>query len=45
MFGMELAEHGGDAAAGDGFVAAGAEGAPLAVVMGLAVRLAFMLEE
>ena len=30
---------------GDGLVAAGAQGAPLAVVVGLAVRLALVLEE
>lgn len=42
---VELAEHGGDAAAGDGLVAARAEGAALAVVVGLAVWLPFVLEE
>lgn len=42
---VELPEHGGDAAARDWFVAAGAEGAPLAVVVRLAVRLPFVLEE
>lgn len=42
---VELAEHGGDAAAGDGLVAARAEGAAFAVVVGLAVWLPFVLEE
>lgn len=45
VFGVELAEHGGDAAAGDGLVAAGAQRAALAVVVRLAVRLALVLEE
>lgn len=45
MFRMELAEHGCDTAAGDGLVAPRAEGAPLAVVVSLAVWLAFVLEE
>lgn len=42
---VELAEHGGDAAAGDGFVAAGAQRAALPVVVGFAVRLPLVLEE
>lgn len=45
VFRMELPEHGCDAAASDWFVAAGTEGATFAVVVGLAVRLAFVLEE
>lgn len=45
VFRVELPEHGRDAAAGDGLVAAGAEGPALAVVVGLAVRLPFVLEE
>lgn len=45
VFRVEFPEHGCDAAASDGFVAAGTEGATFAMVVGLAVRLAFMLEE
>ena len=42
---VELAEHGGDAAAGDGLVAAGAERAAHRVVVRLAVRQPVVLEE
>jgi len=42
---MKLPEHGGDTAALDGLVAARAEAAPEAVVMGLAVREALVLIE
>ncbi len=45
MLGVELLAHGGDAAAGDGFLTAGAEGAAVLVVMSLTVGLPFMLEE
>ena len=45
MLRVELAEHGGDAAAGDGLVAAGAERAPHGVVVRLAVGQAVVLEE
>lgn len=45
MLGVELLAHGGDAAAGDGFLTAGAERAASLVIMSLAVRLPFMLEE
>ena len=42
---VELAEHGRDAAAGDGLVAAGAERAPHGVVVRLAVGQTVVLEE
>lgn len=42
---VKLLAHGGDAAAGDRFLAAGAQGAAALVVMGLAVRLAVVVEE
>jgi hypothetical protein len=42
---MELPEHGGDASAGDGLVAAGAQRAPERVEVGLAVGPALVLEE
>ena len=42
---VELAEHGRDAAAGDGLVAAGAERAPHGVVVSLAVGQTAVLEE
>lgn len=42
---VELAEHGGDAAAGDRLVTACAQRAPLGVVVRLAVRQTFMVEE
>ena len=45
MLWVELAEHGGDAAAGDGLVAAGAERATHRVVVRLAVRQPVVLEE
>ena len=45
MLWVELAEHGGDAAAGDGLVAAGAERAAHRVVVRLAVRQPVVLEE
>ena len=45
MFGVELLGHGRDAAAGDGLLAARAEGAAPLVVVALAVRLAVVLEE
>ena len=45
MLWMELAEHGGDAPAGDGLVAAGAERAAHGVVMRLAVGQSAVLEE
>ena len=45
MLRVELAEHGGDAAAGDGLVAAGAERAAHRVVVRLAVRQPVVLEE
>lgn len=45
MFRVELPKHGGDASAGDGLVAAGAEGPSLAVVVDFAVGLALVLEE
>lgn len=45
VFGMELPEHGRDAAACDGLVTASAERTPLPMVMSLAVRLTFVLEE
>lgn len=45
MLGVKLLAHGGDAAAGNGFLTAGAEGAAVLVVMSLTVRLPFMLEE
>ena len=45
MFRMELAEHGRDAATGNGLVASGAEGAAQGVEVGLAVRLALVLKE
>ena len=43
MLRVELAEHGGDAAAGDGLVAARTEAAPEAVVMSLTVGEALVL--
>lgn len=42
---VELAEHGGNAAAGDGLGAAGAQRAPLGVVVRLAVGQALVVEE
>lgn len=42
---VELLAHGCDAAAGDGLLAAGAQGAAALVVVRLAVRLAVVLEE
>lgn len=42
---VELSEHGRDAPARDGLVAAGAEGTAHGVVVGLAVGEAFVLEE
>ncbi len=45
MLGVELLAHGSDAAAGDGLLTAGAEGAAVLVVMSLTVGLPFMLEE
>ncbi|KAF9416427.1 hypothetical protein HW555_006188 [Spodoptera exigua] len=45
VFWVEFSEHGCDATAGDRFVAAGTERATFAVVVGLTVRLAFVLEE
>lgn len=45
MLRVKLLAHGGDAAASDGFLAAGAQGATSLVVMGLAVRLAVVVEE
>lgn len=45
MLGVKLLAHGGDAAAGNGFLTAGAEGAAALVVMSLTVGLPFMLEE
>ncbi len=45
VFWMELPEHGGDASAGDGLVAAGAQRAPERVEVGLAVGPALVLEE
>ena len=45
MLRVELAEHGRDAAAGDGLVAAGAERAPHGVVVRLAVGQPVVLEE
>lgn len=45
MFGMEFAEHCGDAPARYRFVAARAQRAPLQVVVGLAIRLALVVEE
>ena len=45
MLRVELAEHGGDAAAGDGLVAARAERAAHRVVVRLAVRQPVVLEE
>ena len=42
---VELPGHGGDAAAGDGLLAARAERAAALVVVDLAVRLAVVLEE
>lgn len=45
MLRVEFSEHSGDASPGDGFVAAGTEGATFAVIVSLTVRLAFMLEE
>ena len=45
MLRVELAEHGRDAAAGDGLVAAGAERAPHGVVVRLAVGQTVVLEE
>lgn len=45
MLGVKLLAHGSDAAAGNGFLTAGAERAAVLVVMSLTVRLPFMLEE
>lgn len=45
VFRVEFPEHGCDAAARDGFVASGAERSPLAVIVGFAIWLPFMLEE
>lgn len=45
VLGVELPEHGRNAAAGDRFVAAGTKGAALRMVVGLAVRLALVVEE
>lgn len=45
VLGVELLGHGGDAAAGDGFLAAGAERAAPLVVVHLAVGLPVVLEE
>lgn len=45
VFWVELPEHGGDAAAGDGLVAAGAEGTSLSVVVSFTVWLPLVLEE
>jgi len=45
MLGVKLLAHGGDAAAGNGFLTAGAERAAVLVVMSLTVRLPFVLEE
>lgn len=42
---MELPEHGGDAATGDGLGAAGAERTALRVIMGLAIRHSLVVEE
>jgi hypothetical protein len=40
-----LAVHGGYAAPGDRLVAAGAQGAPFGVIVGLAVGLSLVVEE
>lgn len=45
MLWVKLLAHGSDAAAGNGFLTAGAEGAAALVVMSLTVGLPFMLEE
>ena len=45
MLRVELPEHGGNAAAGDGLVAAGAQGASERVEVRLAVGPALVLEE
>jgi len=45
VLGVVLAEHGRDAPPSDGLVAAGAEGAPLGVVVRLAVRQPLVVEE
>lgn len=45
MLGVELPEHGGDAAAGDGLGAAGAERTALCVIMSLAIRHSLVVEE
>ena len=45
MLRVELAEHCGDAAAGDGLVAPGAEGAAHCVVVRLAVGAPVVFEE
>lgn len=45
VLGVELPEHGSDAASGNGFVTSRAQGAPFEVVVGLAVGLPFMVEE
>lgn len=42
---MELLEHGGDAATGDGLGAAGAERAALGVIVSLAIRHSLVIEE
>lgn len=45
VLGVELLGHGGDAAAGDGLLAPGAQGAAPLVVVDLAVRLPVVLKE
>ena len=45
VVGVELGPHGGDAATQDGLLAGLAEAAPALVVVGLAQRLALVLEE
>lgn len=45
MLGMEFAEHGGDASAGDGLGASGAQRSPLRVVVGLTIRQSLVVEE
>lgn len=45
VFRVELPEHGRYASAGDGLVATRAQGASLSVIVGLAIRLAFVIKE
>lgn len=45
MLRMEFPEHGGDATARDGFVTTGAEGAAFQMIVGLAVRLTFVVKK